>query len=145
MHAAVMAEVDAADVFIAAAAVSDYRPESPAATKIKKSPEALALALVPNPDILADVAARAPRPFVVGFAAETGNLEGNARAKLDNKKLDMIAANLVGGGRGFDRDDNALTVYWPGGSQDLGVAPKAELAGALIGLIAARLPPADGG
>jgi phosphopantothenoylcysteine decarboxylase/phosphopantothenate--cysteine ligase len=145
MHAAVMAEVDAADVFIAAAAVSDYRPESPAATKIKKSPEALALALVPNPDILADVAARAPRPFVVGFAAETGNLEGNARAKLDNKKLDMIAANLVGGGRGFDRDDNALTVYWRGGSQDLGVAPKAELAGALIGLIAARLPPADGG
>ena len=89
-------------------------------------------------DILATVAARAPRPFVVGFAAETQNVERNALAKLEGKRLDMIAANQVGDNLAFDCEDNALTVYWPGGKQDLGRGPKRQLAAALVSLIAER-------
>ena len=79
-----------------------------------------------TPDILADVAAHALRPrLVVGFAAETDNVEGYARGKLEQKRLDLIAANRVGvAGSGFESDDNALTVYWAGGERALGPAPK---------------------
>jgi len=87
-------------------------------------------------DILASVAAGTPRPFVVGFAAETQNVERNALAKLEGKNLDLIAANQVGENLGFDQDDNALTVYWKGGKRELSLCSKSQLAGQLVALIA---------
>jgi phosphopantothenoylcysteine decarboxylase / phosphopantothenate---cysteine ligase len=118
--------------------VSDYRPVQVSSEKIKKTSDSLLLALSRTPDILATVAAGHPRPFVVGFAAETQNVERNALAKLEGKRLDMIAANQVGDGLAFDCDDNALTLYWPGGKRELGRAGKDRLAGQLIGVIAER-------
>jgi phosphopantothenoylcysteine decarboxylase / phosphopantothenate---cysteine ligase len=138
MMAAVNADLPGTDLFIAAAAVSDYRPVQVAAEKIKKTSDSLMLAMSRTTDILATVAALRPRPFVVGFAAETQNVERNALAKLEGKGLDMIAANQVGDGLAFDCDDNALTVYWPGGRRDLPRAGKAELAARLVGVIAER-------
>ena len=91
------------------------------------------------------VAEMAKRPFVVGFAAETNDVEDNARAKLKRKKLDMIAANKVGDGIAFDCEDNALTVLWPGGRSEVARGPKIEVARTLITLIADRLPPPIGG
>jgi phosphopantothenoylcysteine decarboxylase / phosphopantothenate---cysteine ligase len=127
-----------AHIFIAAAAVSDYRAAQIAPEKIKKTSDSMVLALTRTPDILATVAAGSPRPFVVGFAAETQNVERNALAKLEGKKLDMIAANQVGEGLAFDCDDNALTVYWPDGKRELARAPKCKLAADLIAVIAER-------
>jgi len=138
MMTAVDEHLAGTDIFIAAAAVSDYRPVQCASEKIKKTSDSLMLALSRTTDILATVAARAPRPFVVGFAAETQNVERNALVKLEGKRLDMIAANQVGDNLAFDCEDNALTVYWPGGRQDLGRAPKRQLAAALVSLIAER-------
>jgi phosphopantothenoylcysteine decarboxylase/phosphopantothenate--cysteine ligase len=138
MLKAVQAEIADTDVFIASAAVSDYRAREVAEHKIKKTSEQLVLELARTPDILATVAAGTPRPFVVGFAAETQNVERNALAKLEGKKLDMIAANRVGEGLAFDCDDNALTVYWKGGSRELARAPKCELAASLVAVIAER-------
>jgi phosphopantothenoylcysteine decarboxylase/phosphopantothenate--cysteine ligase len=89
------------------------------------------------------VAARPDRPFVVGFAAETRDLEAHARAKLENKRLDMIAANLVGPGVGFDADHNTLKVLWPGGSEDLGQASKEALAARLVASIVERFRASD--
>jgi phosphopantothenoylcysteine decarboxylase/phosphopantothenate--cysteine ligase len=106
--------------------------------KIKKTSDELTLQLARTPDILATVAAGSPRPFVVGFAAETQNVERNALLKLEGKKLDMIAANQVGEGLAFDCDDNALTLYWQGGKHELERAPKCRLAGELIEVIAER-------
>jgi phosphopantothenoylcysteine decarboxylase/phosphopantothenate--cysteine ligase len=128
-----------ADVFIAAAAVADYRPLEPSDRKIKKTAETLRLELTRNPDVLATVAAWKDRPFMVGFAAETDNVEANAETKLEAKKLDMIAANRVGPGVGFDCDQNTLTVIWPGGREVLPAAGKDVLARQLIDLIAERL------
>ena len=119
MMAAVNANLAGTDIFIAAAAVSDYRPLQVAAEKIKKTSDSLVLPLSRTTDILASVAAGTPRPFVVGFAAETQNVERNALAKLEGKNLDLIAANQVGENLGFDQDDNALTVYWKGGKREL--------------------------
>jgi phosphopantothenoylcysteine decarboxylase/phosphopantothenate--cysteine ligase len=138
MMEAVQAEIADTDIFIAAAAVSDYRMREIAEHKIKKTSDELSLHLARTPDILATVAAGSPRPFVVGFAAETQDVERNALLKLEGKKLDMIAANQVGEGLAFDCDDNALTVYWAGGKRELARAPKCRLAGELIGLIAGR-------
>jgi len=138
MMDAVSAELPGTDIFIAAAAVSDYRPVQAAAEKIKKTSDSLMLALSRTIDILATVAASAPRPYVVGFAAETQNVERNALVKLEGKRLDMIAANQVGDGLAFDCDDNALTVYWPGGKRELPRAAKRDLAAALVGVIAER-------
>jgi phosphopantothenoylcysteine decarboxylase/phosphopantothenate--cysteine ligase len=138
MLEAVNAHLARTDVFIAAAAVSDYRPVQAAAEKIKKSSDSLMLALSRTTDILATVAAGTPRPFVVGFAAETQNVERNALAKLEGKRLDMIAANQVGDNLAFDCEDNALTVYWPGGRRELARAPKRRLADELVGVIAER-------
>jgi phosphopantothenoylcysteine decarboxylase / phosphopantothenate---cysteine ligase len=98
----------------------------------------LSLVLARTPDILSTVAAGSPRPFVVGFAAETQNVERNALGKLEGKKLDMIAANQVGEGLAFDCDDNALTLYWKGGKRELERAPKCQLAGELVAVIAER-------
>jgi len=138
MHAAVMQRIADSDIFIAAAAVADYAPAESAPQKIKKRSETLDLSLQKTPDILAEVALRLPRPFTVGFAAETEELERHAREKLENKRLDLMAANWVGQGRGFDRDDNALTVFWRDGAADLGQAPKLELARRLIRFVAER-------
>ncbi len=135
---AVKARLADTDVFIAAAAVSDYRAQEIAPQKIKKTSDQVSLQLTRTPDILATVAAGTPRPFVVGFAAETQDVERNALTKLEAKKLDMIAANQVGEGLAFDCDDNALTVYWPGGRRELERAPKCRLAAELLDLIAER-------
>jgi phosphopantothenoylcysteine decarboxylase/phosphopantothenate--cysteine ligase len=135
---AVHAQLADTDVFIGAAAVSDYRAQEVAPEKIKKTSDQISLALTRTPDILASVAAGTPRPFVVGFAAETQHVERNALSKLERKKLDMIAANQVGEGLAFDCDDNALTVYWPGGQRELARAPKCSLAADLIAVIAER-------
>ncbi len=132
-----------ADVYIGAAAVADFTPARPATAKIKKRAggDGLVLELVRTADILAGVAAHARRPrLVVGFAAETGDLEANARDKLARKRLDLIAANLVGvAGSGFGADDNTLHVFSADGARVLGPAPKTELAGALLDIVAERL------
>jgi phosphopantothenoylcysteine decarboxylase/phosphopantothenate--cysteine ligase len=141
MYAAVHRHVAEADVFIAAAAVADFQPVSVAKQKIKKQGVSVKLDLEAAPDIVKSVADMAKRPFVVGFAAETNDVEGNARGKLKRKKLDMIAANLVGDGIAFDCEDNTLTVLWPGGKADIARAPKIEVARELIALLAKRLPP----
>ena len=139
MFEAVSDRVPHCDIFIAAAAVADYRPESAAAAKIKKRAERLDLSLVRTPDILGTVAALPQPPFSVGFAAETDELERNALEKLQRKGLDMIAANRVGlAGSGFDSDENALTVYWEEGRRELPRAAKTELARALVELVAER-------
>lgn len=138
MRAAVMARIADQDIFVAAAAVADYRVADPAPRKIKKGQPELTLRLVRNPDILAEVAARPDPPFTVGFAAETERVEEQARAKLQAKGLDMIAANRVGGATGgFEREDNALTVIRRDGRLNhLPLMPKAHLAEALTDLIA---------
>jgi phosphopantothenoylcysteine decarboxylase/phosphopantothenate--cysteine ligase len=139
MHAAVMARSRDCDIFVASAAVADYRPAEPAATKIKKRTEGLEIRLVRNPDILAEVAALPKPPFTLGFAAETDDLESYARGKLTNKRLDMIAANRVGGAEGgFERDENALLVLWNGGQRALPMMSKVELARELATLLAER-------
>jgi phosphopantothenoylcysteine decarboxylase/phosphopantothenate--cysteine ligase len=144
MYAAVHRQVADADVFIAAAAVADFQPVTVAKHKIKKQGVAVKLDLEPAPDIIKSVADMAKRPFVVGFAAETDDVENNARSKLKRKKLDMIAANQVGDGIAFDCEDNALTVIWPGGKVEVARGPKIDVARQLIALIASRLPPPDG-
>lgn len=101
------------DVFIATAAVADYRAETIAEQKIKKQGDSLTLTLVKNPDIVATIAQHAKRPFMVGFAAETQRMEEYARGKLETKQLDMIACNDVSRGDiGFASDDNAMTVFF---------------------------------
>jgi phosphopantothenoylcysteine decarboxylase/phosphopantothenate--cysteine ligase len=144
MYAAVHRQVGDADIFIAAAAVADFQPVTVAKQKIKKQGGSVKLELEAAPDIIKSVADMAKRPFVVGFAAETNDVEDNARIKLKRKKLDMIAANEVGDGIAFDCEDNALTVIWPGGKMDVARGPKIDVARELIALIAKRLPPPDG-
>jgi phosphopantothenoylcysteine decarboxylase/phosphopantothenate--cysteine ligase len=136
MRTAVLRQIPQSDIFISAAAVGDYRPGEVAAHKLKKRGADLTLTLNENPDILAEIAALPKRPLLVGFAAETENVEAYARAKLTRKKLDLIAANLVGADLGFDCSDNALTLFWAGGSEDLGRADKPVLARRLIERIA---------
>jgi phosphopantothenoylcysteine decarboxylase/phosphopantothenate--cysteine ligase len=126
------------DIFIAAAAVADYRPVKVESRKIKKTDDELLLALVRAPDILASVAALDEPPFCVGFAAETDKVEEYARRKLQKKKLAMIIANKVGTKLGFDSDDNAVDVYWQGGDRHFPTTDKSVLAVALVGLIAER-------
>ena len=138
MYAKVHELVAHADIYIGAAAVADYRPAVCAERKIKKSGDCLEISLTKAPDILASVAALSRRPFVVGFAAETNDIERNARDKLERKRLDLIAANDVSEGRGFDRDDNALLVLWPGGRREFSHQHKALLADSLVALIAER-------
>ena len=140
MHDAVFAALPA-DVYIGAAAVADYTPREPAANKIKKSSESLALDLVRTPDILAKVAGQTQAlKLVVGFAAETNNVAEYARGKLVAKRLDMIVANRVGiADGGFESDQNAMTAYWKDGERTFASAPKTQLADELIDLIVERL------
>lgn len=143
MRDAVLEQMTDANIFIAAAAVADYRASEAAPEKIKKHGEELTLTLVRNPDILSDVSQGAVRPFCVGFAAETHELELHAREKLAKKHLDMIAANWVGErgaseGGGFNSDENALHVFYPEGSTLLRRASKTTIARELIQLIAEK-------
>ncbi|HRQ65434.1 MAG TPA: bifunctional phosphopantothenoylcysteine decarboxylase/phosphopantothenate--cysteine ligase CoaBC [Xanthomonadaceae bacterium] len=136
---AVLVETPGHDIFISAAAVADYAPQSVSAHKIKKGSERMTLELAANPDVLATVAALPAKPFLVGFAAETENVREHALGKLERKKLDMIAANQVGGeGTGFDCADNALLVLWPGGETEIGRADKLSVARQLLLEVAAR-------
>ena len=133
------------DIFIGAAAVSDYRPADPAPQKIKKKKETIALNLIRSRDILASVALLDHAPFTVGFAAETENVRDYARGKLKNKNLDMIVANRVGDDCGFDYDDITVDVLWPKGEKVFPMTAKTELAHALIELIAERFELVRGG
>jgi phosphopantothenoylcysteine decarboxylase / phosphopantothenate---cysteine ligase len=128
-----------AHIFISAAAVSDYRAHQVACEKIKKTSDTMSLSLARAPDVLATISRSESPPFLVGFAAETEHVERNALAKLTGKNLDMIAANKVGAGLAFDKDENALTVYWPGGGKrELAFTSKLALARQLVEVIAER-------
>ncbi len=128
------------DVYIGAAAVADYRPVKTEQHKIKKQGEKNIIHLRQNKDIVAAVAQLNPKPYVVGFAAETHDLETYAQKKLRDKNLDMIAANLVGKSHGgFDSDLNALMVFWNEKKHILDLTDKQRLADQLIELIAERL------
>ena len=127
------------DVFIGAAAVADYAPE-PASQKLKKSAETLTLTLHPTVDIVAMVAASSPRPYVVGFAAETERLAEHARDKRVRKGMDLIAANEVGPGLAFGQPENALLLIDAHGETALPRADKKTLARQLVAQIANRLP-----
>ncbi|QFI39411.1 bifunctional phosphopantothenoylcysteine decarboxylase/phosphopantothenate--cysteine ligase CoaBC [Moritella marina ATCC 15381] len=140
MHDAVMADIHQQDIFIACAAVADYRPESIAEQKIKKTnSDEMVVRMIKNPDIVASVAALENSPFTVGFAAETQDVEHYARDKMQRKNLAMIAANDVAqSGQGFNAEDNALTVFWPQGSTQIALASKQDVAVQLLQLIATQ-------
>lgn len=136
-HAISLAEQ--ADVFIACAAVADYRIAEVASQKIKKSADHMQINLVKNPDIVADVAALTKRPFTVGFAAETQDVEQYAMGKLNKKNLDLIAANDVSvQGQGFNSDNNALTLYSKTNKVTIKLASKQRVAQQLVSAIAAH-------
>lgn len=140
MHDAVMSDIHQQDIFIACAAVADYRPETIAEQKIKKTnSDEMIVRMVKNPDIVASVAALDNSPFTVGFAAETQDVEHYARDKMQRKNLAMIAANDVAqSGQGFNAEDNALTVFWPQGSAQIALASKQDVAAQLLQLIASQ-------
>jgi phosphopantothenoylcysteine decarboxylase / phosphopantothenate---cysteine ligase len=138
MLAAVLRELPGIDIFISTAAVADYRPAHAAPQKIKKNADTLELSMERTADVLGTVAARAERPFTVGFAAETESVEQNARTKLLKKNLDMIAANEVGADKAFDTEDNELVVLTRSARHELPRAGKLALARGLIALIASE-------
>ncbi len=138
MYKAAMTQAVSSHIFIACAAVADYAPIAVNDQKMKKSADdGLTITLKQNPDIVASVAALTKdRPFTVGFAAETQHVEQYARNKLAKKNLDMICANDVSvSGQGFNSDNNALTIYWQDGSQQLPLADKKSLAKQLLNTI----------
>lgn len=141
MRDAVLSALPGQDVYIGAAAVADYMPAETLPQKIKKSGDTLTVQLVRTPDILVEVAAHAQRPrYVVGFAAETCDVDHYARDKLIRKQLDMIAANDVScAGQGFESEDNALTVLTRDARFDIARASKATVAQALLRLVAEHL------
>ena len=147
MHAQALSLAPAADLFIAAAAVADYRPAQQSLQKIKKSTDETQITLVKNPDIIADVSAavrgKAKRPLLVGFAAETETVLENARAKRIRKGLDFIAANHVGPGFGMEAEGNALVLISADHELDLGFANKSLLAGRLLQALAPYLSAAQ--
>src|SRR5690554_4132098 len=129
MLAAVEQQVTGCDIFIATAAVADYRPVQQVDQKIKKSADTMSVELVRNPDIVATIAARADKPFTVGFAAETQDVLRYAQGKLQAKNLDMIVANDVSRTDiGFNSDDNAVTLLWKDGQEALEKMSKERLA-----------------
>jgi phosphopantothenoylcysteine decarboxylase/phosphopantothenate--cysteine ligase len=143
MHQAVMTQLDAwsPHIFVACAAVGDYRMAAPIAGKMEKDRENLSLPLIRNADILAEVAALSPdsRPYCVGFAAETKEVASRGAAKRIRKGVDLMAANRVASDQGgFDRDENALSLSWAGGHLDLPMMPKTLLAQELAQIIAER-------
>jgi len=139
MHQAALASLATTDIFIACAAVADYRTENIHTEKMKKQTDtdSITLTLVKNPDIIADVASASDRPFCVGFAAETNDVEAYAKGKLERKNLDLIAANDVSvGTQGFNSDNNALTVFAKNKRFDIGLTSKKEVAKQLLTIIA---------
>jgi phosphopantothenoylcysteine decarboxylase/phosphopantothenate--cysteine ligase len=138
MRAAVLAQASDQEIFISAAAVADYRCAEVSGAKIKKSDADLVLALRMNPDIIAEVARLPKPPYTVGFAAETDAVLENAGVKLREKGLDMIAANRVGDGLGFESEQNELEVMWHGGNIHLDLNSKDKLARQLIDIVARR-------
>lgn len=140
MYDAVMANSVASDIFIACAAVADYRPANIEQQKIKKTDDSdsMSISMIKNPDIVASVAALADnRPFTVGFAAETQQVEQYARSKLQKKNLDLICANDVSvAGQGFNSNNNALHLYWPDGEANLPLDSKEKLAHEILVKIA---------
>lgn len=136
MREAVLSAVEQQDIFISAAAVADYRSSVVAGEKIKKSDKSMVLSLEKNPDIISEVAGLPRPPYTVGFAAETESLKENAMSKLTSKGLDMIAANRVGEGVGFESDENTLEVLWSNGNISLGLNSKDKIARQLIDIVA---------
>jgi len=140
MHAAVLEHIGGATLFVGAAAVADFRPAAVAAGKVKKDAAERALELVRNPDIIADVAEhRPPGCFIVGFAAETGDIESAGREKLARKGLDCIVVNRIGGPTGgFAADDNEVVILWDdGGREAIARAPKSTVARAVLDRVTA--------
>lgn len=138
MHRQALTKAEDATVFVACAAVADFRPATVADQKMKKQSgeDEMTITLVKNPDIVADVARMAKKPFTVGFAAETQDVEQYAKAKLARKGLDLIAANDVAKpGQGFNSDENALTVFSATKAMPIGLANKSEVAKKLIDII----------
>ncbi|HAS6025523.1 TPA: bifunctional phosphopantothenoylcysteine decarboxylase/phosphopantothenate--cysteine ligase CoaBC [Vibrio vulnificus] len=131
MYDAVMAQASDHDIFISCAAVADYRPATIAEQKLKKTDDSdeMTITMVKNPDIVASVSSMTEnRPFTVGFAAETNDVEVYARRKLEKKKLDLLCANDVSvEGQGFNSSDNAITLYWSQGEKALPLNSKAAL------------------
>jgi phosphopantothenoylcysteine decarboxylase/phosphopantothenate--cysteine ligase len=139
MHAAVLEHLTGASIFIGAAAVADFRPEPVAAGKVKKEEAELVIRLARNPDIIADVASHRPEGcFVLGFAAETDNLEANGREKLERKRLDGIVVNRIGfDGGAFGADQNEVLILWPGGGREaIAQGPKSVVAAAILDRVA---------
>lgn len=142
MHQAVMDRLPGVDIFIAAAAVSDYRPLAPAAQKIKKHSDTMQIELVRNPDILADVARLSPRPYVAGFAAESENLLENACSKLSAKRVDLVIANDISRtDTGFNSDENECWLVGPGYEHRIERRAKGLIAEAILVHIADKLEP----
>lgn len=141
MQDAALEQAQTSDIFIGCAAVADYRAANVAEQKIKKQGDEITLTMVKNPDIIAEVAAlQNNRPYTVGFAAETQDVEKYAKGKLQNKNLDMICANDVSQeGLGFNSDHNALTLFWQDDQLSLGVNNKAELAMSLLKALSEKL------
>ncbi len=136
MYDAVMRKIAECDIFLGVAAVGDYRPQTVAKQKIHKTEDLLSLVLERNPDIIAGVGQLSPRPFIVGFAAETEQVVEQAEVKRQRKNMDIIIANEVGGNIGMGADENAVTVIGPEGSLSLSAMPKRKLARQLIVIIA---------
>ncbi|REL25166.1 bifunctional phosphopantothenoylcysteine decarboxylase/phosphopantothenate--cysteine ligase CoaBC [Thalassotalea euphylliae] len=140
MHQQALSHATSANIFVACAAVADYRVAQVADQKIKKHEDAMQISMVKNPDIVADVAGLTQgRPFTVGFAAETQDVEQYARGKLQRKNLDLIAANNVSlSGQGFNSDDNALTVFSADDRTELALTSKSQLAKELVAIISSK-------
>lgn len=140
MLQAVLTHIEGADIFIGVAAVADYRPEKTSTNKVKSTTDKLTLELVKNPDILATVSALQPRPFTVGFAAESHDLENYAREKLKSKNLDLIAANpILENGVGFESNENKiLLIDRQENITSLEQQPKIKLARILINHISKK-------
>ncbi|KZZ41788.1 hypothetical protein A3759_23225 [Thalassolituus sp. HI0120] len=139
MLASSLEQLPECQIFIAAAAVADYRPLNVANQKIKKSGDTIEVNMVKNPDVVATIAQHEQRPFTVGFAAETQDVETYARGKLEKKNLDMIIANDVSRTDiGFNSDENAVTAIWSQGQQAFAAMSKTTLARQLVDLIAHR-------
>ena len=148
MREAALQHLDTATIVIKAAAVADYRAKDPSATKIKsKKDEGLTLSLVPNPDILKELASRKGRAFLVGFAAETNEVRTHATAKLKAKGVDLLVANDVSEpGSGFGTDTNRVTLLdRSGGVEELPLLSKREVADRILDRVASALDDRDSG
>lgn len=135
MREAVIANIEDCDVFISAAAVSDYRPKECSTYKIKKDQDVYNIELLKNPDIVSEVSKFPQKPIIIGFAAETESLEANALNKLKQKNLDMVVANIVGKNKGFNSDFNEVLIIREGREEKIGYDSKKNISRKLIELI----------